>query len=172
MGDANPDGSFTATVSGRRQRDLHIRGGQLSRHRQRPGNRDSEFPHRQRTCKFRLSMPVTKAAVTDYRWTIEEDTTFHNNLDQPTTANPAPSTIAVNFHKSYMPVIATGCVGPNQLRPGTDRRRQPVDRAHPIPRSATLLSIPPSTTTSPSFPAMRPTRSWPATGAPVADATT
>ena len=55
---------------------------------------------------------VSKAAVSDYRWTIEEDTTFHNNLDQPTAANPAPNTIAVNFHKSYMPVIATGCVGP------------------------------------------------------------
>jgi FtsP/CotA-like multicopper oxidase with cupredoxin domain len=53
----------------------------------------------------------TKAALSDYRWTIEEDITFHNSLDAPTTGAPAPNTIAVNFHKSYMPVVATGCVG-------------------------------------------------------------
>jgi hypothetical protein len=45
----------------------------------------------------------------DYRWTIEEDVTYHNPLDANT--GTAPSTLALNFHKSNMPLIATGCVG-------------------------------------------------------------
>ncbi len=44
-------------------------------------------------------------AVTDYRWTIQEDATFHND-----PANPVPyiEQQFLNFHKSYMPVLAAG----------------------------------------------------------------
>ena len=65
--------------------------------------------------------------VTDYRWIIEEDRTV--NIDpavetlpactgsSPPLAPPACSdtpvrNLAVNFHASHMPVIATGCTGP------------------------------------------------------------
>jgi hypothetical protein len=67
--------------------------------------------------------------VTDYRWIIEEDRTFY--VDPNCTQNPLPSTcptatiqgiggvgttivptFGTNFHTSYMPVVAQGCVGP------------------------------------------------------------
>src|SRR5256714_1192602 len=66
-------------------------------------------------------------AITDYRWIIEEDRTFY--VDPKCTANPPPAgcpgattpglattgivpTFGTNFHTSYMPLVATGCVGP------------------------------------------------------------
>src|SRR6267378_2019903 len=49
----------------------------------------------------------TMIAITDYRWTIEEDTTFHTT---PGIGNP--NSLSTNFHKSHMPLVATGCVGP------------------------------------------------------------
>src|SRR5258706_13068 len=61
-------------------------------------------------------------AVADYRWIIEEDRTFY--VDPNCQANPlpagcptvttqgAPAVFGTNFHTSYMPVVAQGCVGP------------------------------------------------------------
>ena len=61
--------------------------------------------------------PTNNAAITDYRWIIEEDRTFY--VDPKCTTNPpgqgCPSvvpTFGVNFHTSYMPVVASGCIGP------------------------------------------------------------
>jgi hypothetical protein len=64
----------------------------------------------------------TKAALTpeDYRWIIEEDRTFY--IDPKCTTNPPAAgcptgtngvlpTFGTNFHTSYMPVVAQGCVG-------------------------------------------------------------
>jgi len=53
----------------------------------------------------------TPAAITDYRWIIEEDRTtlIDPNAVTSTSATPAP-TLGTNFHTSYMPVIASGCV--------------------------------------------------------------
>ncbi len=42
-------------------------------------------------------------AVTDYRWTLEEDATYH-----VTPGVPDANTLSVSFHPSYMPVIAQG----------------------------------------------------------------
>ncbi len=53
---------------------------------------------------------ISKVGLTDYRWTIEEDTTYKNDAAVNTT-NQVANTLALNFHKSYMPVVATGCVG-------------------------------------------------------------
>jgi hypothetical protein len=66
---------------------------------------------------------ATKAQITpvDYRWIIEEDRTFY--VDPTKTTNngcgtPVPpggctsaSTFSTNFHTSFMPVVAQGCVG-------------------------------------------------------------
>jgi hypothetical protein len=63
----------------------------------------------------------TGAAITDYRWVIEEDRTFY--IDPKCTSNPPAAgcptagsgivpTFGTNFHTSYMPLVATGCVGP------------------------------------------------------------
>jgi hypothetical protein len=47
------------------------------------------------------------AAVADYRWTVEEDTTWHPDPDIP-----GAESLATTFHKSYMPVVAQGCSTP------------------------------------------------------------
>jgi len=64
--------------------------------------------------------------ITDYRWVIEEDRTFHvdpantattgtatTGTTKDCTTNPAactvPLTFGTNFHTSYMPLIAAGC---------------------------------------------------------------
>ncbi|MEZ5476937.1 MAG: hypothetical protein R3E95_05475 [Thiolinea sp.] len=65
--------------------------------------------------------------ITDYRWLIEEDKTYHVPLNQDGTVgmdidvpaidpnwrpgDPNRNTISVNFHHSYMPVVAKGSVG-------------------------------------------------------------
>jgi hypothetical protein len=69
----------------------------------------------------------TKAAITDYRWIIEEDRTFY--VDPNCTSNPPPAgcptanipglgtttgivpALGLNFHTSYMPYVAQGCTG-------------------------------------------------------------
>ena len=51
----------------------------------------------------------TETPLTDYRWLVEEDLMYH----VPTVGGvpqPDPDTLAVNFHRSYMPVHAKGCV--------------------------------------------------------------
>lgn len=74
--------------------------------------------------------------IADYRWVIEEDITYKNDPLNPVQANTntvctaaelaawaasgktttciptPPQSLATNFHKSYMPVVATGCTGP------------------------------------------------------------
>lgn len=42
-------------------------------------------------------------SITEYRWTVEEDAMRH-----PDPLNPSSDTLATNFHKSYMPVVAQG----------------------------------------------------------------
>lgn len=42
-------------------------------------------------------------AVTNYRWTVEEDVTF---IAEPGVVNP--ESLGTNFHKSHMPVVAQG----------------------------------------------------------------
>ena len=65
---------------------------------------------------FQLRTPVE---ITDYRWIIEEDRTFKidpacqvNSSPRPAGCPPLPvPSLGTNFHSSYMPVIASGCVG-------------------------------------------------------------
>jgi hypothetical protein len=55
--------------------------------------------------------PATPAApLGDYRWTLQEDLTFKHDV----TGTPSVSTrtIGTSFHRSHMPVVAAGCVGP------------------------------------------------------------
>jgi len=46
---------------------------------------------------------IAGTPVTDYRWTLEEDAMW-----QPDPLNPVDDTLATNFHRSYMPVVAQG----------------------------------------------------------------
>ncbi|MBB5058728.1 hypothetical protein HDF16_003442 [Granulicella aggregans] len=66
-------------------------------------------------------------AITDYRWIIEEDRTFQVDPSKETisTTNPVQS-LGTNFHTSYMPVIATGCVGTLACESGQTMGGAPV----------------------------------------------
>lgn len=71
----------------------------------------------------------SKAAITDYRWIIEEDQTFYNNpvclgnnppttCFNPQTAGGVLPLLGVNFHTSHMPYVALGCTGPKSCESG------------------------------------------------------
>jgi hypothetical protein len=86
----------------------------------------------------RVQDAATKAAITDYKWIIEQDLTLHidpacqvntnggarpvGSNGQPCPALPgtsvAPPTPATQFHASYSPVIAVGCTGPQSCGQG------------------------------------------------------
>jgi hypothetical protein len=66
-------------------------------------------------------------AITDYKWIIEQDLT--PKIDplcqqngpggtKPANCPALPPTPATQFHTSYMPVIATGCTGPQSCEKG------------------------------------------------------
>ncbi|MBV9698392.1 MAG: choice-of-anchor D domain-containing protein, partial [Gammaproteobacteria bacterium] len=99
---------------------------------------------------------VTKAAVTDYRWIIEEDRTFY--INPRCTTNPPPAgcvgggtvvpTFGTNFHTSYMPVVAAGCTGPLSCESGQSVSGNPVvcDVGNGICRSGSQqVAVDPST---------------------------
>jgi hypothetical protein len=76
----------------------------------------------------RVQDAQTKAAITDYKWIIEQDLTFQIDPacqqngpggTKPTTCpSGVPPTLGTNFHTSYMPVIAEGCTGPISCEQG------------------------------------------------------
>jgi hypothetical protein len=51
----------------------------------------------------------TQSAVGDYKWLIEEDDSY--TWPVGVTTPPGTQTLATNFHRSYMPVVAAGCTG-------------------------------------------------------------
>ena len=62
----------------------------------------------------------TGTPITDYRWIIEEDRTFYidpacqvnSTTNRPASCPKLPvQSLGTNFHTSYMPVVASGCVG-------------------------------------------------------------
>lgn len=59
----------------------------------------------------------TRAPVRDYKWIIEQDLSFHSAVGF-TPASAATQTLATSFHRSNMPVIATGCFGPISCQTG------------------------------------------------------
>jgi hypothetical protein len=79
--------------------------------------------------------------ITDYRWLIEEDRTFHIDPNVTTTSVPCTSAnvpvgcnpnykpapdLGTNFHTSYMPVVAAGCVGTAACESGQTLLGQPA----------------------------------------------
>ena len=51
------------------------------------------------------------AAISNYRWLLEEDLTFHPDLPPPTPPSPDFTVLGMNFHRSYMPPVAKGTAG-------------------------------------------------------------
>lgn len=71
----------------------------------------------------------------DYSWVIEQDLTFFHDPSNPATGD----TLATNFHRSYMPVIATGCTGPiscGDANTSSDPNYKP--RLHSFPADVVL----------------------------------
>ena len=70
---------------------------------------------------------TTEVPVAAYRWLVEEDMTYHVGFDadgNPISIPGAPgfdpnweNTLSVSFHKSYMPLVAKGCVGFDDVSP-------------------------------------------------------
>ncbi len=107
----NTDGSFVANVSaaGTYQFNYHAQNSQ---------NTPSA------TANVALNFPTpsglvvsvkdakTGAAITDYRWIIEEDRTVNIDPTIETSGSGTPvRNIAINFYTSHTPVVAQGCVG-------------------------------------------------------------
>ncbi len=63
-------------------------------------------------------------AITDYRWIIQEDLTF--KVDPTSTPKLGTRTLGTSFHKSYMGVIAAGCVGPVSCGTGQAKSGVPI----------------------------------------------
>jgi FtsP/CotA-like multicopper oxidase with cupredoxin domain len=84
--------------------------------------------------------------ITNYRWLVQEDTMYRTDPDSP------PADIneqqALNFHKSYLPVVAQGCVGADGSRcksaQGDDVPDFPLADAALDPSKQYYLSILPS----------------------------
>ncbi len=53
----------------------------------------------------------TPVQLTDYRWIIEEDRTFHIDSASQVNVGTYVPNLGANFFTSYMPVVAQGCVG-------------------------------------------------------------
>jgi len=63
------------------------------------------------------NLPIVVNGNQDYKWIIEQDLTFlqtpQNQVNQCAPSNPAcVPMLGTSFHTSYMPVIASGCTGP------------------------------------------------------------
>ncbi|MGH8264461.1 MAG: Ig-like domain-containing protein, partial [Steroidobacteraceae bacterium] len=69
-------------------------------------------------------------ALDDFRWIIEEDRTVGIDPAVETTADAPPvRNLAVNFHTSHMPVVATGCTGPVSCEGGSGTGQTMLDPA-------------------------------------------
>jgi hypothetical protein len=53
----------------------------------------------------------TGAKIADYRWIIEEDRTFQVDPSLESSGTSTVQNLGTNFHTSYMPVVASGCMG-------------------------------------------------------------
>lgn len=69
---------------------------------------------------------VTGKPITDFRWIIEEDRTFQVTPGQTQVNGVTVPNLGVNFHTSYMPVIASGCTGPISCESGQTMLHQPA----------------------------------------------
>jgi len=73
--------------------------------------------------------------VSNYYWLVEEDVTWH-----PDPNNPDPDSLGTSFHKSHMPVVASGCVGTGSVQNGNGTTVIPLCAA---PAPFNQLALPP-----------------------------
>ncbi|WP_185735470.1 Ig-like domain-containing protein [Burkholderia sp. Bp9090] len=112
--------------------------------------------------------PKNGAAITDYRWIIEEDRTFQidprcqvNTTPRPAGCPAAPQpvpSLGTNFHTSSMPVVAAGCVGTVACESGQTVLNQPAvcDVGNGVCRTSAAQQVP----VNPSQVALDPTKRY------------
>ena len=106
----NDDGSFTATAQAPGTYQVQYQVVNSQNTKSDPATLSLTFPsgsNLQVTVQDTQNKAIT---LSDYRWVIEEDTMFHTAPG--TSSGPSIPTLATSFHSSYMPVVASGCVGP------------------------------------------------------------
>ncbi len=123
---ANPDGSFTTSVSAagtymftysvKSARGTSIGAAVTAKLTFNAGNGPSV------TLWDGKSLTALPGTPQDYRWVIEEDRTFYVDPTilvntSSANANTVPS-FGTSFHTSYMPVIAEGCTGTQSCESG------------------------------------------------------
>jgi hypothetical protein len=131
----NPDGSFTATGATAGSHTLTFTPQNSQGTSGNQAIATLVFPAATNLA-VTVKDPTTGATISDYRWIIEEDRTFYIN---PNCAqNPQPAgcptfgttgevpTFGTNFHTSYMPVVAAGCVGTVACESGQTLLGQPA----------------------------------------------
>jgi hypothetical protein len=80
----------------------------------------------------------------DYRWIIEEDRTFHIDPSQTNTGTAPTPSLGTNFHTSYMPLVAAGCVGTYACESGQSLQGVPAvcDKGNGICRTDAAQQAP------------------------------
>jgi uncharacterized repeat protein (TIGR01451 family) len=135
--DLKPDGSFSVTGSGASCRFTYLAMNSQ-------GNASAPATV---TVRFGppggvgLSVAVVDGSgagpIGDYRWTLQEDLTFKHDVSS--TPPPGTRTVGTSFHRSHMPVVATGCVGPVSCGDGQTVRGAPQAAKPDTPPSSLRL---------------------------------
>lgn len=107
----NPDGSFTATSGGAASCQFTYVATNSQGTASTPATATVTFIPTGMATGLNVAVvdATTGTAITDYRWTIQEDQTF--KVDPTGTPALGTRTLGTSFHRSNMPVVATGCVG-------------------------------------------------------------
>jgi uncharacterized repeat protein (TIGR01451 family) len=127
----NADGSFTASAApGAYTFTYKVKNSQNSSSADATVSVNIPSPN---NLNFVVRDAKTGAPLDDYRWIIEEDRTVYIDpsietkplctgsnpvLTPPACSDTPVRNLAVNFHSSHMPVIATGCTGPLSCESG------------------------------------------------------
>ena len=135
----NPDGSFTAASGGAASCHFTYVATNSQGTASTPGTVTVTFVPA--GMKTGLNVAVVDAtsgiALTDYRWTIQEDLTF--KVDPKSTPPLGTRSLGTSFHKSHMPLVATGCVGANSCGTGQQVRGAIADPSPDTPISDAVL---------------------------------
>ncbi len=117
----DPSGAFTANVGGAGSYTLNFTPQNAQGTKGALAQATVVFPAATGLTVKLVDNAKNELANQDYRWIIEEDRTFYVDPNCQTnplpggcptvTSQGAPAVFGTNFHTSYMPIVAQGCVG-------------------------------------------------------------
>ncbi len=118
----NADGSLTATATAPGPYTLQFHVVNSQRTKSTPANNlvlNFANPANGKVIpdtNFQVLDAQNHAPISDYSWIIEEDTTYKTTPG--VTTPPGTPSLSTSFHKSHMPLVASGCVGAISCRSG------------------------------------------------------